>query len=58
MSIGLIVVVILLLFLFGGLAPWGAYSTPNHFYGTGLYGGGGLGLVLAILIILLVLGRL
>jgi len=30
----------------------------GRFYGTGYYGGGGLGLIVIILVILLVLGRI
>ena len=57
MSIGLILVIILVIFLFGGIAPWGGYSGPNHFYGAGVYGGGGLGLILVVVLILVLLGR-
>ncbi len=58
MSIGLILVILLIVFLFSGSIPWGGYSTPGHYYGTGYYGGGGLGLVLLIVILLMLLGRL
>jgi hypothetical protein len=56
MSLGLILVIILVIFFCGGLGgPW---NGNGPFYGTGMYGGGGLGLVVLILIILLVLGRI
>ena len=58
MSIGLILVIILVLFLVGGLPQWGAYQGPNHFYGGGPALGGGLGLIVLILIVLLVIGRI
>ena len=54
MSLGLILVVVLVIVLLGGFSGLGG----SPFYGTGYYGGGGLGLVLFIIIILLVLGRL
>lgn len=50
---GLILVIILVLLLVGGIAPWGGYAGPGHFYGGGPYLGGGFGLILVILVVLL-----
>lgn len=50
---GLILIIILVLLLFGGLSGIGG----SPFYGTGYYGGGGLGLVLVIVLVLVLLGR-
>lgn len=50
-----ILVIILILALLGGVAPWGPYPT-GHFYGGGPYIGGGLGLILIVLLIVLLLG--
>ena len=58
MSLMTILIIVLVIALLGGLAPWGNYPGPGHFYGTGVYGGGGLGLIVIILIVLLVLGRI
>jgi hypothetical protein len=60
MSIGAVILVILVLVLLGGLVPFGGTDvTPSRpFYGTGYYGGAGLGLVVLILLVLLLLGRL
>ena len=55
--LGNILLIILVLFLVGGLPQWGSYPGPNHFYGGGPYLGGGLGLVLVIVLILVLLGR-
>jgi hypothetical protein len=55
---GLILLIILILFLVGGLAPWGPYSGPYHGYG---YGNGGIGLggiLLIILVVMLLTGRI
>jgi hypothetical protein len=53
--IGIVLVVILILALFGGIAP----GTPwGYGYGAGHYGVGGVGLILVILVILLLLGRI
>lgn len=54
MSIGAVLLIVLVIVLIGGFFPIG----PGPFYGTGYYGGGGLGLVVAILVILLLLGRI
>ena len=56
--LGTILLIILVLFLLGGLPQWGRYPGPNHFYGGGPYLGGGLGLVLVIVLILVLLGHL
>ncbi len=57
MSIVTILLIVLLILLLGGIAPWGNYAGPAHFYGGGPYLGGGLGLVLFIVLILILLGR-
>jgi len=54
MSVGTIILIILVIALLGGFSGIGG----GPFYGTGYYGGGALGLVLAILLILLVLGKI
>ncbi|AZO44183.1 MULTISPECIES: DUF3309 family protein [Mesorhizobium] len=54
MSLGTILIIILIIALLGGFSGLGG----GPFYGTGYYGGGGLGLVLLILIVLVVLGRI
>ena len=43
-----------------GKGPHGGFSGigGGPFYGTGYYGGGGLGLIIVILLVLLLLGRL
>lgn len=51
MSIALLIV--LLFILFGG---FGVYGVRQNWYGPGIYGGSGIGLVLAILLILWLLG--
>jgi uncharacterized membrane protein len=56
--LGLILVIILVLFLLGGVAPWGNYPGPYHGYG---FGGGGIslvGVVLIVVLVLVLLGRL
>lgn len=63
MTIGTLLLVILIVALVGGAAPWsgnpnGPYPERNHFYGTGIIGGGSLGLVVVILIVLILAGRL
>ena len=54
MSVGTIILIILILILLGGLGGLGG----SPFYGTGYYGGGGLGLIVVILLILVLLGRI
>jgi hypothetical protein len=54
MSIGTILLIILVIALLGGFTGLGG----GPFYGTGYYGGGGLGLVVLVLVVLLVLGKL
>ena len=53
MSIGTIILIILVIALLGGFSGIGG----GPFYGTGYYGGGGLSLVLALVIIYLLFGR-
>ncbi len=53
MSIGTIILITVIALL-GGFSGLGG----GPFYGTGYYGGGGLGLVIVILLILLLLGRI
>src|SRR5260370_42627524 len=53
MSIGTIILIILIIALLGGFSGVGG----GPFYGTGYYGGGGLGLLFVILFILLLLCR-
>ena len=55
MSIGALLLIILVIALLGGFRDWGG---RGPFYGTGYYGGGGLGLVVLVLIVLLVAGRI
>jgi len=54
MSIGTIILIILVIALLGGFSGIGG----GPFYGTGDYGGGGLGLVVGIVLILPLLGSL
>jgi len=54
MSIWTIVVIVLVIALLGGFSGLGG----GPFYGTGYWGGGGLGIVILILVILLITGRL
>jgi hypothetical protein len=54
MSLGTILLIILVIALLGGFTGIGG----GPFYGTGYYGGGGLGLVLVVLVVLVVLGRI
>ena len=54
MSLGTILIIVLIIALLGGFSGIGG----SRFYGTGYYGGGGLGLVLAVVLILVVSGRL
>ena len=52
MSVGTILLVLLILMLFGALPTW------PHSKNWGYYPSGGLGLVVAVLLILLLLGRI
>jgi hypothetical protein len=54
MSIGTIILIILIIALLGGFSGVGG----GPFYGTGYYGGSGLGLIIVILLILILLGRI
>jgi hypothetical protein len=54
MSIWTIILIILVLILLGGIGGIGG----SPFYGTGYYGGGGLGLIIVVLLILVLMGRL
>ena len=54
MSLGTILPIILVIALLGGFSGLGGGS----FYGTGYYGGGGLGLMLLVVLILVLLGKL
>jgi hypothetical protein len=64
--LGIILLVVLILVLFGGTVPWGPYpgnpSAPGanpywHGYGFGPVVPGGLGFILIIVLILVLLGR-
>ena len=48
MSLGTILLIVLIIILLGGFSGIGG----GPFYGTGYYGGGGIGLVLVIVLIL------
>jgi hypothetical protein len=54
MSITALLLIIVVIALLGGFRDWGG---RGPFYGTGYYGGGGLGLVVLVLIVLLLTGR-
>jgi len=54
MSTWTIVLIVLVIALLGGFSGLGG----GQFYGTGYWGGGGLGLVILIIVVLLVTGRL
>ena len=54
MSLGTILLIVLVIALLGGFTGWGG----GPFYGTGHWGGGGIGLVLVIVFILVIMGRL
>lgn len=54
MPIGTILLVLLIIILLGGFSGIGG----GPFYGTGYYGGSGLGVVLVIVLILVLLGHL
>ena len=48
MSLGTILLIILVIALLGGFSGLGG----GPFYGTGYYGGGGLGLILVVVLVL------
>jgi hypothetical protein len=48
-----ILLIIVVLALVGGISPLGG----GNWYGTGVYGGGGLGLVVIVLLLFLLLGH-
>ena len=52
--LGTILLIILIIALLGGFRDWGR----GPFYGTGYYGGGGLGLLLVIVLIQVLAGAL
>ena len=54
MTLGTILLIVLIIALLGGFSGVGG----GPFYGTGYYGGGGLGLILAIVLILVLMGRI
>jgi len=54
MSLGTILLIVLVIALLGGFSGLGG----GPFYGTGYYGGGGLGLILRVVLVLVLLGRL
>lgn len=54
--IGTILLVVLVLALLGGMAPFGAVG-GRPFYGSGYYGGGGIGLIIVVVLVLLLFGR-
>lgn len=49
-----VVLVLLVLFLVGGLGPW----RTGPYWGTGYYGGGAIGVVLLVLLVLALAGRI
>jgi hypothetical protein len=53
-SLGTILLIIAIFALLGGFSGIGG----GPFYGTGYYGGGGLGLILVVLLVLVLMGRL
>jgi len=54
MSLGTILLIILVIALLGGFSGIGG----GPFYGTGYYGGGGIGLILLVVLVLVVLGKI
>ncbi len=54
MSIGTILLIVLVVALLGGFSGLGG----GPFYGTGYYGGGGIGAVLVLVLVLVLLGRI
>ena len=56
--LGTILIILLVLFLIGGITPYGnRNSRPYYGYGYG-FGGGGLGLVLIIILVLVLSGHI
>lgn len=53
--LGTILLIVLVLILIGGFAPWGG---PRPFYGVGWGGGGFVGLLLVIVLILVLTGHM
>lgn len=56
--LGLILLIVLVLFLAGGLPQYGRYPGPAHFYGGGPYFGGGFSLILVVVLVLVLLGHI
>ena len=54
MSLGTILLIVLVIALLGGFSGIGG----GPCYGTGYYGGGGIGLILLVVLILVVLGKI
>lgn len=54
MNIGVLLLIVLIIILAGGFHDWG----PGPFYGSGHYGGIGLGTVLIVVLVLILLGRI
>jgi hypothetical protein len=54
MSLGTILLIVLVIALLGGFSGVGG----GPFYGTGYYGGGGIGLILLVVLVLVVLGKI
>ena len=54
MSLGTILLIVLVIALLGGFSGLGG----GPFYGTGYYGGGGLGFILLVVLVLVLLGKL
>ena len=52
--LGTILLIILIVALLGGFRDWGR----GPFYGTGFYGGGGIGVLLLVVVFLLAMGRI
>lgn len=56
--LGTVLLVILILFLVGGITPLGNIAGRGPYWGAGYgWGGGGVGLILLILVILLLTGH-
>lgn len=54
MTLGTILLIVLIVALLGGFSGIGG----GPFYGTGYYGGGGIGVILLIVLVLVLTGRL